>query len=237
MKRRNDLGFTTHDEVGAWYTNKFQEMGGSWHVPDEELDELLDLLGVTYNNKLTYLGSVLELGCGDGKLLARIRERGRNAVGIDVSEEAQRLTLVRMHRLDCANQGTHDDEEHQEYCVPFEGDSGACWEFHLVPMESTGFASNRFEWAISYGSMEHALDIAAACRELYRVLKPGGRFCNYAPNELWEHFDQPLETTATEAEWIQWCTGAGLVIDQTTRRGDNTIYIGHKPGAMNDAAL
>ncbi len=227
MKTRNDLNFQSAEEVGAWYDTKFREMGGSWHVPDSELDEMLDLLGATYAS--AHMGedgwetNLLELGCGDGKLMARAFSRGLNVFGVDVSWEALDLSNETMERAEKTYWLLHTDEDNPVCWLP-------SWSVYQKPMENLDtFPKSWFDFVISYGSLEHSLDIPAACREMARVLKPGGRYLNYAPNELWVHTDQPLETTATAEEWTRMLTDAGLTVDQVIQRGDNTIYIGRKP--------
>ena len=97
------------------------------------------------------------------------------------------------------------------------------------PMESLADPIGRFDFAISLGSMEHALNIPAAVREMARILKPGGRYLLYVPNEEWVHEDQPLETTATGDEWVELLIGAGLGVDSVGKIRDNNRIVGRKP--------
>lgn len=187
--------------MGDWYDKKFTEMGGSWYVPPDEINGLLDKMGYPQDAKYTML---LELGCGDGKLLYEALKRGGTVVGTDISYVARKMA----------------DEKLREFSGMYILDPN--------PMESLNWEDNSFDYVISYGSMEHALDIQQATNELARVLKSGGRWLNYAPNEEWIHMDQPLETTMTASEWQAIYDTAGLVVESITKNGDNTIYVGTK---------
>lgn len=198
-KARNDLNFTTHEQVGAWYDNKFTEMGGSWHVPAEEINMLLDKMGYPANSIEVNL---LELGCGDGKLLYEAAKRGGWCAGVDVSAVAKAMSDKR--------------------CL------GLPVDVRLSPMEQLPYPAGTFHFVISYGSMEHALDIPAAVKEMSRVLVQGGRWLNLAPNEDYHWEDQPLETTMTADEWQPMYDDAGLTVESITKDGANNLYIGSK---------
>lgn len=171
-------------------------------MPPDELNDLLDRMGYPQDATGTTL---LELGCGDGKLLFEASKRGGQCIGIDISPVALAMTEERCSGL-------------------------PVWVYNS-PMEKLKFTESCFNFVISYGSMEHSLNIAEAVSEKARVLKPGGRFLNYAPNEEWVHEDQPLETTMTAEEWLALYTEVGLVVESVTKINDNNIYVGYKPNA------
>lgn len=223
MKRRDDQRFTDHAAVALWYDQKFTEMGGSWHVPDEELNEMLDLLGCEsyLAPEILHRPTLLDLGCGDGKLMLQAHIRGLDVIGIDISPVARDMAAARM-RVHAADSDEICERNH------------AAWDVLGYPMEDmadegTGIPDSTFDFVISYGSIEHAISIPDAIREFTRVLKHGGRYLLYAPNEDWHHDDQPLETTATANEWMALLEDAGLQIATITRRGDNNIIVGRRP--------
>lgn len=93
---------------------------------------------------------VLELGCGDGKTLAAMRERGWRATGLDISREALRL---------CRSS------------------SGAEVNLILADAGRLPFRSKSFDAAFAFhviGHLPEAERKTAAC-EAARVLYPGGR--------------------------------------------------------------
>jgi ubiquinone/menaquinone biosynthesis C-methylase UbiE len=211
MRRRNDQGFTDHAQVAQWYDDKYTEMGGGWVTPVEELDRHIDdlLYGTGSTPPLPGDMEVVDLGCGDGQFLVRLLSRYPEAfgVGVDVSYVARRLAESRAMEARVWS---------RMYIT-----SAPIERMDLVESESC-------DAAISLGSMEHCLDIPKAVQELVRVLKPGGRWLIYAPNEKWVHEDQPLETTMSAEEWLELFYHAGLLVEHWEERNDNNVYFGNK---------
>lgn len=207
--QRNDLGpAATHHDVAAWYDAKFIEMGGAWRTPVEELDAHLWALGLPSDARGMRL---VDLGCGDGQLVLRAVRTGAECYGVDLSNYA----LVKMSR---------------DFTTLSRFDAGIGAVFgYRGPMESTGYHSDHFDFTLSLGSMEHALDVPAAVREMSRILKPGGRWLLYVPNEEWVHKDQPIETVAPSSWWIEQLEAAGLVVGNDEKMGDNSRLTGIKP--------
>lgn len=73
--------FESTEELGAWYDNKYEEMGGCWKTPREEMEAHLDALGVEYDMDK----KLLDVGCGDGSLLVVAYERVQ-ARGVEISQ-------------------------------------------------------------------------------------------------------------------------------------------------------
>ena len=103
---------------------------------------------------------VLEFGCGIGTYVREIRRYTPHVFGFDI--EVERL------RLACAR-----------------GIEGL-----LAAMaERLPFAEGTFDVVFSNEVLEHVQDDRAACREIARVLRPGGRAVIFVPNRLY-----PFET-------------------------------------------
>src|SRR6195256_1621874 len=94
---------------------------------------------------------VLEIGCGMGTDGAQFAQAGAHYAGIDLTEAAIELARKRFEL------------------------SGLEGEFRVADAEKLDFADNSFDRVYSHGVLHHTPDTARAVREIYRVLKPGGR--------------------------------------------------------------
>jgi SAM-dependent methyltransferase len=90
--------------------------------------------------------SVLEYGCGPGEFAMQLAEEGALVDGIDISP----ATIARA-------------KEKNKRC-----------NFSVMNAESLLFEDNRFNIVCGSGILHH-LDLSRAFKEIYRVLKPGGR--------------------------------------------------------------
>jgi SAM-dependent methyltransferase len=147
-------------------------------------------------------GSLLDVACGDGALLATAREAGLDCYGVDISDQAVRLA--------CSALGTG---------VAVTGDG-----------ESIPYPDDTFDYVTNIGSLEHYLDMERGAREMARVLKPGGLACILLPNafgltwsvwhawrtgELADDGHQPLQRYGTRRAWHTLLTNNGLQIQRT----------------------
>ncbi len=103
---------------------------------------------------------VLEFGCGIGTYMREIRRYTPHVFGFDI--EIERLQTGRV--------------------LGVEGLLAAA-------AERLPFADNAFDVVFSNEVLEHVQDDRAACREIARVLCPGGRAVIFVPNRLY-----PFET-------------------------------------------
>lgn len=94
---------------------------------------------------------VLEIGCGVGTDAAQFARAGADYTGVDLTEAAIELARKRFE-LSCL-QGI----------------------FQVADAENLDFADASFDIVYSHGVLHHTPDTARAVREIYRVLKPGGR--------------------------------------------------------------
>lgn len=93
----------------------------------------------------------LDVGCGDGLLVAELGRRGAQATGVDVSE--QMISAARRHA----------EQRGEEV------------SFHMASADALPFAPASFDVVIAVTVLCFAEDAAPAVREMARVLKPGGR--------------------------------------------------------------
>jgi SAM-dependent methyltransferase len=116
-----------------------------WFVAKE------DLVSVLARKWLPAEGLFLDLGCGTGANLDRVRGRGR-WIGLDAGAEALRF---------CAERGLPELARAEAGRLPF--------------------GAETFDGAMALDLFEHLLDDAAAAAELGRVLRPGGRLLVTVP--------------------------------------------------------
>ena len=119
---------------------------------------------------------VLDVGCGRGEYLRGLLARTPNALGIDTSED----------KLE------------------------DCWKQHpelrsralLVSADDMPFPPDRFDAVIVNEVLEHIPDQDGALREIWRVLKPGGKFLLFCPNRLYPFETHGLLIRGTLRKWL-----------------------------------
>jgi len=100
---------------------------------------------------------ILEVGCGGGALLAFLAEKGHDAVGLDISEEAVGLAA-----------------RAAPTCRVVQADAG------VLPFEDACF-----DRLLSHHLVEHLEDLPVALADWHRVLAPGGIMAACTPNRLY----------------------------------------------------
>lgn len=94
-------------------------------------------------------GSTLEVGCGEGRVIRDLKERGYTVTGVDPSP-----TLVR-HARSSDPDGT----------------------YIVAPGESLPFADAAFDLVVAYNSLQNVDDLSGTIAEIGRVLVFGGSLC------------------------------------------------------------
>jgi SAM-dependent methyltransferase len=97
-------------------------------------------------------GQVLVDGCGVGSYLSRLGEQAKLAVGLDIELERAKEARQKSPAVTCGNG------------------------------EQLPFSPDQFDLVLSHEVIEHVGDDRAAMREIFRVLKPGGRLVLFCPN-------------------------------------------------------
>lgn len=175
--------------------DEFNRWAESGRGDGMEKDHLPITMPVLERMRLGATDNVLDVGCGSGWLARRIAERvsqGR-IVGIDLSDEM--IRLARRQYL---------DQHHVMFAVG---------EVEEIPWDA-----NFFTHAISIESAYYWPDPPAGLREIYRVLRPGGRIwvlINYYRDNPHCHQWGPLLNVKTQllsaAQWTGLLEGAGFV--------------------------
>lgn len=105
------------------------------------------------DEKLKEIGGFLDVGCATGRLLLRMKKEGWDAEGIEVCKGS----------------------------AQFASDRGG-FSVHTRPLEELGLSADKFAVVHASHLIEHLVDPGTFCREVYRVLSPGGLFILTTPN-------------------------------------------------------
>jgi SAM-dependent methyltransferase len=102
---------------------------------------------------------ILEVGCGTGADLLQFAKHGALATGVDLTTKHVELARIRVGKLAVVHKA---DARH----LPFENES--------------------FDYVYSHGVLHHCDEPEQVVREIFRVLRPGGRF-NVHVYALWSY--------------------------------------------------
>lgn len=119
-----------------------------------EVNESVEFCYDFYEYKRWNEKKVLDVGCGNGYLLSRYALEGADVYGIDITETGIDLCQKRFSYL----------------TLPYAG------KFNVASAESIPFPDNTFDCITSTGVLHHTPNTPKAVSEIFRVLKPGGRF-------------------------------------------------------------
>jgi ubiquinone/menaquinone biosynthesis C-methylase UbiE len=138
--------------------------------------------------------TVLDFGCGEGRMVYALRKLGYRAFGTDIappSGDADRL--IRAERL-CRHREQPLTLIHAEdYKIPFDNES--------------------FDFVVSWDVMEHVQHHAEALSEINRVLKRGGRSLHFFPSRyciLEPHIGVPFGTLLQSYSYLYLWALLGL---------------------------
>ncbi|MDR2134969.1 MAG: class I SAM-dependent methyltransferase [Treponema sp.] len=111
-----------------------------------------ELMAAAESGRAAGTPRILDVGCATGALLLRLRERGWDTTGIEISPSA-------------------------EYARRERG-----LDVRSLPLEENRFPGASFDAALASHLIEHLNAPAAFVREVHRLLRPGGRFFVTTPN-------------------------------------------------------
>lgn len=126
------------------------------------------------------LGDLVDIGCGQGRILKLLASRARRAVGVDVDSDARRFARAELLLAGLPN------------CSLRQGD-----------MYALPFADNDFDTAILDDVLPDAARPTEAIAEAVRILRPGGRLLMLSSVAA-----QDLDDLQTRL--AGWCAATGL---------------------------
>lgn len=156
----------------------------AWLIISMESALLRDA-GVTVDGEVT----LLDFGCGEGKLVATYREAGVTAFGCDIALPEPLSERGETYR----REGIIRAIDNENYRLPF--------------------ADDTFDVVVSNEVFEHVMDYDVAIRELRRVTKPGGVGLHLFPSRYgWRetHTYVPLSTIVRSRPWLRIWAGFGI---------------------------
>lgn len=150
--------------------------------------------------KGTHRGKLLDVGCGSGEFLVKMRELGWDVLGVEPDPEAARVTRER-------------------FGLPV----------IVAPLEEAGLLNNSFDAITMHHVIEHVHDPIAILRECARLLKPGGKLVVITPNiaslghqlfqTAWYGLDPPRHLNLFSPRTLHTCSErAGLKIARLDTR-------------------
>jgi ubiquinone/menaquinone biosynthesis C-methylase UbiE len=175
----------------------------------------IDSLGIVASDH------VIDIGCGHGRSLAALAARAQrgHVTGVDPSELMAEIAVQRNRKLVKARRV----------------------EVAIAGVEALPFADVAFDKAICVHVVYFWEDLAAAFREIARVLKPGGRlaavFRTSADEAAVRAFPADVYRFPALADVTAALTDAGFTLDHTDQRsGGPLLIIAAKSGGAAELA-
>lgn len=154
------------------------------------------------------VGKLLDVGCGGGRFLNRIKKRGWQVEGIDFDEQASKKVTTR-------------------YGI----------KTHVGDLTQCALPADSFDVITMSQTIEHLYDPRATLRESLRILKPDGLLVMTTPNvrsigarefaEFWRGWEAPRHLHLFSVESLQQLTqnaGFAVIEARTYSAGSAVVY-------------
>lgn len=161
-------------------------------------------------------GTVLEIGCGPGGGI-ELMYNTFGAAAVDAFDIDPRM-IAHIHQRDMRRKATTN-----------------LWTGNIRQMP---VASNRYDAVFNFGAIHHVVDWRAALAEVFRVLKPGGRFfCeeilkHYITHPVWGRLMQhPQDDRFDQAAFVLALNRVGFEVRRIREMANLYLWvIADKPG-------
>lgn len=187
----------TTGELAEWYDDKYREMGGTWHTPDDTWQEHLKLMGIPLDPLANSGKLLMDVGCGDGSFVKYVSQYIA-AQGIEISRRA----------IEYARQKF----------------DGLGFNIYYGNAE-TGFGYRSYDYITYMGSLEHVIAIDKALDNTYNALKIDGVLYVFAPNEKYVHVDQCNDRRGTDEAWSVLFERHEFKVERSERMNDSTAFV------------
>ena len=150
-------GFDPASQYSSDYYDERPDYYEETGAPSKEKQEALDSFGVGLDlleKHQPARGRLIDVGCGYGSFLAFAKERGWEALGVDISEHAAAVASKK-----------------------------AGVEVKTGALDKAGFEDATFDAVALNDSLEHFADPNEQLRQIARILKPGGSLFLNTPNQ------------------------------------------------------
>ena len=158
------IAFDKYDTLGAYHWIECDRRYSNWKRYNPAVDARYQITVNTITN-LGVRGTLLDIGCGDGLLLARIAPLMKRVTGVDSEESAIRLAREKLREF------------------------SNCRVIHASSYELPS-ANDSFDVVVSADVIEHLKDPSLHLRECCRVLKPDGALVlttpKWRPDRKWD---------------------------------------------------
>jgi len=162
----------------------------------------------TKDPKFDAPGKILDIGCGSGLFLYKMKQQGWEVYGEEVNASAAKL-----------------------------GNDAENLNIHIGDLMSAKYESNFFDYVRSNHSLEHITNPNEVLEEVHRILKPGGKLFIGVPNidsfnarlfkEYWWYLCAPVHAfNYSIATLTQMLEKHGFVVEKVHHNGDYAGILG-----------
>ena len=202
-RARENAEYYIHTGSGEWDDREFFR-SGEINVANEIMPDMYRICGGSRSPRDL---NALEIGCGVGRMTKMMARIFRHVTSVDVSAEMIRRAKANLSGV--------------ENVTLLVGDGST-----LAGVEDVSQ-----DFAFSFIVFQHipsAQVIASYCREVHRVLRPGGLFKLQVQGAVWDRDKAPDTWTGvsfSEEDALKLCQGSGFELEKTDGAGTQMYWL------------